>query len=174
MLTTLLGAIVVAVSVAGIVSMFFRFIIRRPAPKGVIPVAAGVAMLGFTGWLEQSWFERNSAGLPPSSIIVEQGQFSNIIQPWTLIWPRINSYVVVDPDDKAQVATDGEIWETPMFRIQRYTGVREFRLVVNCTTNDIVGLPVFQGVVDRDSQDARSFGTDGNFGAVRDALCASA
>ncbi|MEM1377476.1 MAG: hypothetical protein AAGG69_08810 [Pseudomonadota bacterium] len=171
MLLTMLGALVIAVCGGGIVSLIFRFILRRKTPPGAIAIGAGAAVLTFIAYLDLTWYEVNTARLPAETIIVDTQEFSHAIKPWTLIWPAIDSYTAVDPTDKAQLSTEPEVWATPYYEMRRYIGTREFSLVVNCQSNEIVGLPVVEGVPDTDSDNTRTFAADGDFAPVRQALC---
>lgn len=95
MLMTLLGALVLAVAVAGMVSLAFR-LARRPVPRGTLPLAAGLALVSFMAWNDYSWFSRTAAELPDDVVVAKTYTFRNFIQPWTMIVPRINRFAAVD------------------------------------------------------------------------------
>lgn len=174
MLLTFIGAVMVGISAGGIVSMLFRFILRRPTPRSAMPIAAGLSVLIFLAYLEYNWYDANRARLPTSTIVVETTEFSNVLQPWTLIWPRVNGYLAIDADDTAQVSSEPDVRATPLYNIRRYVGTREFRLIVNCETNEIIGVPVVEGEADMQGDDTRVFPNTGSFETVRNAMCASA
>ncbi len=131
MLLTFLGAIVLAVASAGIVSMAFRITGRR-APKGVMPLAAGIAMIGFMAWNENSWFSRAVADLPDSHVVIATGEFSNFIQPWTVVFPRINRFMVVDTRTIQINEAEPELRRAEVILAQRYTRTVTTRQFVDC------------------------------------------
>ncbi|MEL6437582.1 MAG: hypothetical protein AAFP99_12420, partial [Pseudomonadota bacterium] len=79
MLLTILGAVVLAVALCGVIAFIFRIVMKRPIPKGVLPVTAGIAMFGFMAWNENAWYSRQVAELPDSVEVIMTGEFSNFI-----------------------------------------------------------------------------------------------
>ncbi|MEM0899062.1 MAG: hypothetical protein AAGI92_03825 [Pseudomonadota bacterium] len=133
MLFTILGAIVFAVAVCGSVALVFRTI-KRPIPKGVIPLLAGVSIVGFTAYNENSWYSRQLEALPESVQVIRTGEFSNFIQPWTMIWPRVNRYLAVDTRNVAQVPDNEAVRFTEIIVAERYTPTRVINQFINCET----------------------------------------
>ena len=158
MLLTITGAVVLAIACAGLVSLAYRIIGQR-APKGLLPLVGGVAMIGFMAWNENSWFTRQAATLPDSHVVIATGTFSNFIQPWTLIWPRINRYMLVDTDTiEAHRPTPG-LRRAEIILAQRYTPTVVTRQFIDCdqarradhtdaTEFDDDGRPVIENWVD--------------------------
>jgi hypothetical protein len=96
MLLQLLGMLVMGIAVVGVVLLACRLFGRRP-PRWVLPVSAGLAMLGFQVWNEYSWFRRTAAALPPQMVVAAAHPSSSMFQPWTLLVPRIERFAVIDP-----------------------------------------------------------------------------
>lgn len=158
MLLTIVGAIVLAVASAGIVSMTFRVTGRR-APKGLLPLVAGVAMIGFMAWNENSWFSRTIADLPDSHVVVATGEFSNFIQPWTVVFPRINRFMVVDTGTIQINEAAPDLRRAEVILAQRYTPTVTTVQFVDCangrradqtegTQFDNRGVPVIENWVE--------------------------
>jgi hypothetical protein len=95
MLFQLLGTLVMGVAAVGVVLLGWRLVGRRP-PPWVLPVAAGLAMLGFHVWNEYSWFRRTAAALPPHMVVAAAHASSSPLQPWTLLLPRVQRFAVID------------------------------------------------------------------------------
>lgn len=95
MLFNLIATFVIGVGAAGSIMLTFR-LLRRPAPRWLIPAAAGAAMLSFHLWNEYTWFDRTSSALPEQVTVAERYPYQNVLQPWTLLAPRINRFTAVD------------------------------------------------------------------------------
>jgi hypothetical protein len=95
MLFNLLGVVIVGVAAGGSVLLLRRLIGRRPA-GWMVPAAAGSAMLAFHLWNEYSWFQRTADALPEHVAIARRYDYQSVLQPWTLLFPRINRFAAVD------------------------------------------------------------------------------
>ena len=95
MLFNLIGVVVTGVAVAGAILLFFRTIGKRP-PSWLLPIAAGSAMFIFHLWNEYTWFDRVTARLPDHVVVAESYSYESLLQPWTLLQPRINRFAAVD------------------------------------------------------------------------------
>ncbi|MBO6551327.1 MAG: hypothetical protein JJ926_10460 [Roseitalea sp.] len=159
MLLTFIGAIVLAIGCVGMVSLAFRATGRK-TPKGVLPLTAGVAMIAFIAYIENSWYSRIVADLPESHVVVATGEpFSNFIQPWTLIFPRINRFMLVDTATVRVNQADSSLRLAEVILVQRYARTIVTRQVIDCEnarradlTDDIAldedGLPQIETWID--------------------------
>lgn len=95
MLFNLIGTFVVGIAAAGTILLIYRLSGRR-APRWLMPAAAGVAMLSFHLWNEYTWFDRTSKALPEQVTVAERYAYQSVLQPWTLVAPRINRFTAVD------------------------------------------------------------------------------
>lgn len=132
MLLTFLGAIVLAVACAGMVSLAFRLTGRR-APRGALPLTAGIGMIAFIAYVENSWYGRVVADLPESHVVVATGEpFSNVIQPWTLVFPRINRFMLVDTDTIRVNRTEPALRQAEIILVQRFAPTVVTRQFIDC------------------------------------------
>lgn len=97
MIWYLVGTLVLGVAAASVVMILFRAL-GLPAPRWLLPAAAGLAMFGFFIWTDYSWFTRTRAELPAHVIVAEGYPSSNLLQPWTYLFPRIDRFTAVDTD----------------------------------------------------------------------------
>jgi hypothetical protein len=95
MILPLFAAIFTGLGAAGLALAVPRLFGRR-APKWLAPVAAGAAIFAFTLWNEYSWFERTAGALPDGVEVAATYTSSSLLQPWTLVVPRINRFAAVD------------------------------------------------------------------------------
>lgn len=95
MLFNLVSTFVTGIGAAGAVMLIFR-ILRRPSPRWLLPAVAGASMLGFHLWNEYSWFDRTATALPDHVVVAQQYDYRSVLQPWTLLVPRINRFAALD------------------------------------------------------------------------------
>lgn len=95
MFLNLIATFSIGFCAAGIVLLANKLSGKR-LPRWLMPVAAGAAMFGYQMWNEYSWAERTAAALPPGVEVAQTFLYSNPIQPWTLLVPRVNRFVAVD------------------------------------------------------------------------------
>ncbi len=91
----LIATFAAGIVAAGIALAAPRLVGKR-APRHLPPVAAGVAMFAFMLWNEYSWFDRSVEALPEGVEVAASYPYSNALQPWTLIAPRVNRFAAVD------------------------------------------------------------------------------
>lgn len=95
MLFNLIGTFVIGIAAAGTIMLIYR-VSGRQAPGWLMPAAAGVAMLSFHLWNEYTWFDRTSKALPGQVTVAKRYAYQSVLQPWTLVAPRINRFTAVD------------------------------------------------------------------------------
>ena len=79
---------------AGLV-MPIRLFYKR-APKWIVPVAAGLGMIGFQVYTEYAWANDAIAKLPDQSIVVAKVEKSTWFRPWSYVKPQVFQFVVLD------------------------------------------------------------------------------
>jgi len=117
----LIAAVILGLGAAGLALGLPRLAGRR-APRWVGPAAAGAAMFAFMLWNEYSWFERSLAALPPETRVAETYARSSIVQPWTLIVPRVARFAAVIP----QQTRSDELRRADVVLVERFA--EEFRI----------------------------------------------
>ena len=90
----------IAVVVAGIAAAIFIFALSHlfggAWPRWLMPVAAGLAMLGATISLEYGWYARTTANLPEGFVVAEAVESPAIYRPWTYLLPFVTRFNAVD------------------------------------------------------------------------------
>ncbi|MBM1218686.1 hypothetical protein JQU17_00640 [Ponticoccus sp. SC2-23] len=95
MFLELIATIFAGIACAG-VAMVLNLIVGRRLPKWILPVAAGLGMLGMTITNEYTWFDRTAAQLPEGVTVAMQVEEQGWLRPWTLLWPYTKRFVAVD------------------------------------------------------------------------------
>ena len=80
---------------AGLVMLVYRTMGRK-APRFLLPLVAGLAMIGFNAWSEYTWHSRTASALPDHIKVVQRYGHESAWQPWTLLFPRIDRLLAVD------------------------------------------------------------------------------
>ncbi len=134
MIFPLLAAIAAAFGAVGVTLLVFR-LMGRKAPAGTTPLVAAAAMIAMAIWNESTWFSRTSAELPNNYVIVQTGTYSGILQPWTLLFPRVNRFVLVETDTVLQNSNAPEIRTARILLMQRFQPALTVRQLFDCAEN---------------------------------------
>ncbi len=131
MLFILAGALLIGVSAAALVALPFR-LMRKPIPKGILPIAGGVALVSFVLWNDYSWFDRTRGELPERVVVLDEARYSGAIQPWTLAFPRVNAFVAMDPETARRNENLPGIVMTDVYYLRRYAPTLTSAHLVDC------------------------------------------
>lgn len=155
MILHLIAAVFAGLGAAGI-ALFIRLITRKKAPKWIIPVFAGLGILGYQiqheyMWFDQkkhqlpeySWYEEHEAKLPSSITIIDIEHGSMFWRPWTYFFPMITAFSMVDRDNIVMNQSDGErIAEYRLYRVEKQAQdyVSHQVWLMNCETRETLPL----------------------------------
>lgn len=129
----LVGAAILAIGVVGTVLLICKALRVKP-PKGLLPLAAGAAILGFHITIEYTWFDRNVGGLPESMVVAQRITDREWWQPWTYIVPKIDQYVAFDGDEMRTGGPDGQMAASVFYFVARYNPTLVARQLYDCRT----------------------------------------
>ena len=135
-----------AVFIIGLCMGAFAYALRRfsrnKLPSWIIPVFAGIGMLGYLAYYDYNWFSLKRGQLPAESVVIEQNRASNFFRPWSYVLPSVSSFVVLDGKVK-ETRQDGQT----LVQYIRYEFINDYieRLentpyVLNCSTGEQIGL----------------------------------
>lgn len=96
MFLELIATFVAGVAAGGIVLGLVKLTGNR-LPRALIPIGAGLAMIGFAIWSEYNWFPRNVANLPEGHVVVRTNESRSVLRPWTFVAPFVDRFVSVQP-----------------------------------------------------------------------------
>lgn len=131
MFLNLIATFSIGFCAAGIVLLLNKLSGKR-LPGWLMPVAAGAAMFGYQMWNEYTWFERTEAALPNGVAVAQSYLYSNPIQPWTLLVPRVNRFVAVDVAGAQRNANAPDYALARLFLFERFTPTASRLAVFDC------------------------------------------
>ena len=102
----------------------------KKAPKWIVPVAAGLGMIGFQVYSEYTWFDETKAKLPAGSIIVAEVPKSTWFRPWSYVKPQVLQFVVLDT---ANISTNDQIKSANLYFFERRSPAYPLGISVDCT-----------------------------------------
>ena len=95
MFVELIATVFAGIACAGL-ALLLNIITGRRLPKWVMPVAAGLGMIGMTISNEYTWFDRTAERLPDDVQIAMTVDEQSWLRPWTQVWPYTKRFVAVD------------------------------------------------------------------------------
>lgn len=91
----LIATVFAGIACAGVV-LLLNIAVGRRLPKWLVPIVAGVGMIGMTISNEYTWFERTAERLPDGIEIAMTVEEQSWMRPWTQLWPYTKRFVAVD------------------------------------------------------------------------------
>lgn len=95
MLMQFIAAITAGVA-GGLLAFALRHMSKGRAPKWLIPIFAGGAMLAATISMEYGWYDRTRANLAEDVIVASTVQGTTFYRPWTYLFPMTERFIAVD------------------------------------------------------------------------------
>ena len=127
----LIATFAVGLGVAGIVLIVDRLTGRR-LPRWLVPVAAGLAMIGFTINSEYGWFGRTRAALPETLEVVRAVEDRAPYRPWTYLAPYVSRFAALD---RASIRRNEAVPEqrlADLYLFGRWAPTRRVPVVIDC------------------------------------------
>jgi hypothetical protein len=140
MIWHLIAAVFAGLGAAGI-ALLLRFISRRKLPRWIVPVFAGMGMLGYQIHTEYTWFDTKRSRLPESARVVDLEHGSMLWRPWTFAFPMPVAFEVVDRENRvATRADDQRLVEFMLYRFEKQNLDRVVHqaFLMNCSTRELV------------------------------------
>ena len=143
MIWHLIAAIFAGLGAAGI-GLMLRLASGKRLPKWIIPVFAGLGMLGYQIHYEYSWFDHKRSQLPATTQVVDTRQDSMVWRPWTYFFPMTVSFSVVDQSSMvpAQGDDDAQLVEFILYRFEKeyVDQLHHQPYLMNCDAAEMVPL----------------------------------
>ena len=119
MFWVLLTAVVAGFAGAGI-GLVLRSLTRKRLPKGIIPVAAGIAMIAATIGTEYGWYPNVVRTMAPDLVIISERKQQAWYQPWTFVRPWVRGFIGYSPAETAETAEGSGIYVVQLRRQERW------------------------------------------------------
>ena len=139
MFLELVGVIFAGVAMAGVVMILNRLVGGR-IPKWMMPVAAGLAMIGATISNEYSWFERTGAGLPEGVDIVASFEKKGAMRPWTYVAPYTDKFAALDRLSLRENDAHPDMKILDLLLFARWSAVQKVPMVFDCAAGSQAAL----------------------------------
>jgi len=131
MFLELVAAIVAGVAAAGVVMILNKLLGGRLA-KWLMPVVAGLTMLGVTIANEYGWFPRTKAALPSGFTIAETVESKAYYRPWTYIVPYVERFAAID-GQTIKTHDERPGWKlAELYLFGRWAPVHKFPILADC------------------------------------------
>lgn len=138
MLWHLIATVFAGLGAAGI-ALLIRKLSAQRAPRWLIPVFAGLGMLGYQIDMEYRWFQHKQSQLPAGTLVVYQDQTPQPFRPWSYVFPQVRAFTVMDPASRQR---QGDQVFLRLYRFER--GIRDSVLqrpyLLNCTLRQLLPL----------------------------------
>lgn len=95
MFLELIATIVAGFACAGL-AMLLNILTGRRLPRWIMPVAAGLGMIGTTISMEYTWYDRTADQLPEGVEVAMTVEEQSWLRPWTQVWPYTKRFAAVD------------------------------------------------------------------------------
>lgn len=141
MFWNLLATVFCGLGAAG-VAMGIRAITAKRAPKWLIPVFAGLGMLGYLVYGEYTWFEHKKSLLPAEAVIVSTEQEGIYFRPWTFLFPYVTAFSAVDVNGIQPVPNSDGVKQFVLYRFEQTVtdSVSHRPYLLNCQSRELVPL----------------------------------
>jgi hypothetical protein len=134
MFLELIATIVAGIACAGL-AMLVNIAVGRRLPKWILPVAAGLGMLGMTISNEYTWFGRTAERLPEGVTVAMQVEERGWLRPWTLIWPYTKRFVAVDTATARRNENLPDQRLADLYFFGRWSPVNQAPMLFDCAGN---------------------------------------
>lgn len=131
MFLELVATIVAGLALAG-VAMLLNIATGRRLPRWLIPVAAGLGMIGTTISNEYSWFPRTRDSLPEGLEIAETVEKQSFYQPWTYVVPYVERFAAIDAPSKRENAAHPGLRLFDVYFYGRWSPVNRMLVLFDC------------------------------------------
>lgn len=135
------ATIICGLGAAGI-ALGIRSATRKRAPKWIIPVFAGLGMMGYQIYMEYTWYDQITARLPQSSVVVSKEAAAEYWRPWSFAIPQVNRITILDRDSIRAAPTAPDTFQFRLYLIRQTYGDRVSHggWLLNCPSRELVAL----------------------------------
>lgn len=131
MFVELIATIFAGIGCAGL-AMVLNIASGKRLPKWLMPVAAGLGMIGMTISNEYTWFNRTAERLPDGVEIAMTVEEQGLLRPWTYIWPYTKRFVAVDTETTRTNASLPDQKLADLYFFGRWSPVNKAPLLIDC------------------------------------------
>ena len=123
MLWELIATVFAGLGAAGI-ALLLRKLSKNRAPRWLIPVFAGAAMLGFQIQSEYSWYQHTASRLPAGVVVIKKIEQQTALRPWSYLYPQTLRFIAADVNNASQNQLNNQIMLVDLYFFQRRATAR--------------------------------------------------
>ncbi|WP_219703445.1 hypothetical protein [Marinomonas lutimaris] len=127
----LIATVFAGIGGAGI-ALLLRKITKQTAPKWLVPVFAGVAMLGFQIQGEYDWYDHQTSLLPEGVVVVKTVQEEAPWRPWSYVFPQTLRFIAADVENSAKNKIDPNLVLVDLYFFERRHMAKRVPQIVDC------------------------------------------
>ncbi|SEO41709.1 hypothetical protein SAMN04490248_10517 [Salinihabitans flavidus] len=140
MFLELIATIVAGLAAAGLVLIVNRALGGR-LPLWLMPVAAGLSMIGVTVANEYGWYGRTAGALPDGIEIVETVESRAFYRPWSYVFPYVDRFAALDTGSLRQHPDKPGRHMANLVFFARWSPVRGMTVLIDCGERRRAALP---------------------------------
>lgn len=127
----LVATVFAGLGAAGI-ALLLRKLSAQKLPRYLVPVFAGLGMLGFQIHGEYNWYSHQTSLLPEGVVVVKAVEEQISWRPWTFIKPQISRFMAVDVKNSAANSNNADLVLANLYLFERRQPAINVKLVVHC------------------------------------------
>ena len=127
----LIATVFAGIGGAGI-ALLLRKITKQNAPKWLVPVFAGIAMLGFQIQGEYDWYEHQASLLPEGVVVVKTVQEEAPWRPWSYVFPQTMRFIAADVANSAKNKIDPNLVLVDLYFFERRHMAKRVPQIIDC------------------------------------------
>lgn len=115
---------ILGMMIAGLAALLLGYGLRHAlsrywqVPNWALPAVVGAAMFSYSVWNEYTWYQRVTAQLPESVVVLGTGAGGKAWRPWSFVVPVITRFRAVDLAPLA--SQDGDTPQAPIYFVERW------------------------------------------------------
>lgn len=119
-----------------------RGLTLKKAPKWIIPVFAGIGMMGYQIYIEYTWFGHMQSRLPAETEVVSTVEDKVFWRPWSYAAPQVTRFTVLDKTSISRSGAGDNVVQFVLYRFKSSYGdrVAEKAYLLNCQSRELVPL----------------------------------
>jgi hypothetical protein len=131
MLWELIATVVAGIGAAGI-ALFIRKLSKNKAPKYLVPVFAGAAMLAFQIQSEYSWYQHQASRLPAGVVVVKTVEDQAVWRPWSYLYPQTLRFIAADVGNMSANSQNPQLKLVDLYFFSRRSQASRVTQVIHC------------------------------------------
>lgn len=114
------------------IALLLRKVSRQRAPRWIIPVFAGAAMLAFQVHNEYSWYPYQASRLPSGVVVVKTVEQQAVWRPWSYLYPQTLRFIAADVANASVNTQNAELKLVDLYFFERRATARRVPVVLHC------------------------------------------